>query len=102
MNGVDICNFCGRDDGGNVEIAVGRTRRTDADGLVGKANMQGVAVSFTVDGDGANAEFPAGVEHAQRNFTAIGNQDLTKHSDPLRAGSITLRAFYCTRMEKRG
>ena len=80
MDGVDVGDFSRGDDGGDVEIAVGGARRADADGLVGKANVERVAIGFAVDGDGANAEFAAGVEDAQRNFAAIGNQNFTKHS----------------------
>ena len=79
MDGVDVGDFGGGDDGGHVEIAVGGARRADADGFVGKANVERVAIGFAIDGDGTNAEFAARVEHAQSNFTAIGNQDLTKH-----------------------
>ncbi len=81
MNGVDVGDFCGGDDGGYVEIAVGGARRTDADGLVGKADMERVAIGLAIDSDGTNSEFAARVQHAQSNFTAIGNQDLTKHAD---------------------
>ena len=81
MDGIDVGDFGGGDDGGNVEIAVGGARRADADGLVGKANVQRVAVGFAVDGDGADAEFAAGIDDAQRNFAAIGDHDFTKH-DP--------------------
>ena len=80
MNRVDVGDFGGGDDGGNVEIAVGGARRADADGLVGKADVERVAVGLAVDGDGADAEFPAGVQNAQRDFAAIGNQDLTEHA----------------------
>ena len=80
MDGVDVGDFGGGDDGGDVEIAVGGPRRADADGLVGKADVERVAVGLAVDGDGADAEFAAGVQDAQRDFAAIGNQNLTKHS----------------------
>jgi hypothetical protein len=83
MDGVDVGDLGSGDDGGHIEIAVGRARRADADGLVGKADVERVAVGLAVDGDGANAEFPAGVDDAQRDFAAIGNQYLTKHSFPL-------------------
>ena len=79
MDGVDVGDFGGGDDGGHVEIAVGGARRADADGLVGEADVERVAVGLAVDGDGANAELTARVEDAQRDFTAIGDQDLTKH-----------------------
>ena len=87
MNGVDVGDFSGGDDGGNIEIAVGGARRADADGLVGKAHVERIAIGFAVDGDGTDSEFAACVEHAQSNFTAIGNQDLTKHSRPLKKRS---------------
>ena len=79
MDGVDVGNFGSGDDGGNVEVAVGGARRANADGFVGEAHVQRVAIGFAIDGDGTNSEFTARVEHAQSNFTAIGNQDLTKH-----------------------
>ena len=49
--------------------------------------MQRVAVGLAVDGDRANAEFPAGVQYAQRDFAAIGNQNFTKHSCLLNGAS---------------
>ena len=82
MDGVDVGDFGSGDDGGDIEIAVGGARRADADGFVGKADVERVAVGLAVDGDGADAEFPASIQNAQRNFTAIGNQNLTKHSRP--------------------
>ena len=86
MDGVDVGNFSSGDDGGNIQVAFGKAGWPDADGFVGKANMERVAVGFTVDGDGAHAELAAGVQDAQRNFSAIGNQYFTKHSYPLAAG----------------
>ncbi len=80
MNGVDVGDFGGGDDGGNVEIAVGRARRADADGLIGKTNVQRVAVGLAVDGNRAHAEFTAGIEDAKCDFATIGDQNLTKHS----------------------
>ena len=82
MNGVDIGDLGGGYHCRNVQVAVSRARRADADGFIGKSNVQRITVGFTVDGNCANAEFTACVEHAQRDLTAIGNQDLTKHSDP--------------------
>jgi hypothetical protein len=48
--------------------------------------MQRIAVGLAVDGDRADAEFPASVENAQRDFAAIGNQDFTKHARPFEPG----------------
>ena len=80
MDRVHVGNLGRGDDRRHVEIAVRQPRRADADGLVGKAHVQRVAVGLAVDGDRANAELPAGVQNAQRDFAAIGNQYFTKHS----------------------
>ena len=79
MDGVDVGDFRGGDDSGDIEITVRGARRADADGLVGKAHVKRVAVGLAVDGDSTNAEFSAGVDDAQCDFTAIGDQNLTKH-----------------------
>ena len=66
--------------GGNIEIALRQLRRPDADGFVGKAHVQRVAVGFAVNGHGADAQLFAGADHPQGNFSAIGNQDLLEHA----------------------
>src|ERR1700728_806265 len=80
MDGVDVGDFRGADDGGDIQIALSRARRPDADGLVGKANVQRMAVGFAVDSNGADTEFFAGADDAQRDFATIGDEDFTKHS----------------------
>ena len=80
MNGIDVCNLGCRDDCGDVQIAVRKPRRANANGLVGKLDMKRVAVGLAVNGDRANAEFPAGIDDAECDFTAIGYQNLTKHA----------------------
>jgi len=79
MDGVDIGDFGGADDGRDVEITLGQTRRADADGFVGKADVEGVAVGLAVDGDGANAQLTTGVDDAQCDFAAIGDENFSKH-----------------------
>ena len=44
VNGVNICDFGGADDSGDIKIALGRRRRTDTDRLVGEPDMQSVTV----------------------------------------------------------
>jgi hypothetical protein len=80
MDGVNIGDFGGADDGRNVEIAVAEAGRADADGLVGKAHVQRVAVGLAVDGDGANAQFLAGADDPQGDFAAIRDEDFVKHA----------------------
>ena len=79
MNGVDVGDFGGADDVRNIQIAVGAARRADADRLVRKAHVQGMAVGLRIDGYGPDAEFLAGGENPKSNFAAIGNQDLLEH-----------------------
>ena len=67
MDGVDIGDLGGGDDGGDVEVALGGARRADADGLVGKLDVQAVPVRLAVDGDGADAH----LRHAQMTRRAI-------------------------------
>ena len=87
MDRVHIGDFGGGNDGRHIQIALRQARRANADGFIGKANVQRVAVRLAIDSDRANAEFPAGVENAQRDFAAIGNQYFTKHSGPFRKRS---------------
>ena len=86
MDCFHIGDLRGGDDRRHVQITVRQARRADANSLVGKTNVQRVAVRLAVDGDRANAQFPAGVHNPQRDFTPIGNQYLTKHSGPFERG----------------
>ena len=74
MDGVDIGDFRGGDDSGHVQVAVGRARGADADGLIGETNVQGVAVRLAVDRDRANPQFLAGTDDAESNFAAVRNE----------------------------
>ena len=64
MDSVNVSDFSGGDDGGDVEIAVGGARRADADGFVGEAYVERITICFAINGDGTNSELAAGVEHA--------------------------------------
>ena len=79
MDRVDIGDLRSRDDGGNIEIAVSGRGGPMQMASSAKRTCSAVAIGLAVDGDGANAEFPARVQYAQCNFAAIGNQNLTKH-----------------------
>jgi hypothetical protein len=45
--------------------------------------VQTVPVRLRVHGDRTNPHLLARINHAQRNLTSIGNQNLTKHAAPL-------------------
>src|SRR5579862_53179 len=79
MDGIDVGDFGGADDRRNVEIALVQPRRADADGFVGKAHVQRVAIGFAVHGDRLDVQLLARADHAQGDFTAIRYQDLLEH-----------------------
>ena len=79
MDRVDIGDLGGADDRWNVQITQRQLWRTDADGFIGKAHVQGVAVGFAVNRDSFDSEFFAGADHPKGDFTAIGDKDLIEH-----------------------
>ncbi len=79
MDGVGAGDLGGADDGGHVQVAVGAARGTDADVLVGEPHVERMLVGFGVHGHGLDAEFAARVNHAQSDFSAVGNQNLLEH-----------------------
>ena len=81
VNGIDVGDLSGGDHGGDVEIAFGGARGADADGLVGEANVERVAVGLAVDRDGADAHLFAGADDAKGDLTSIRDQDFLKHID---------------------
>ncbi len=68
MDRVDIGDFRGADDLRNVQIAFAAARRPDADGFIGKANVERVAIGLRINGDGANAQFLAGSSECAARF----------------------------------
>ncbi len=85
MHRVGAGDLAGGEQRRNVEIAVARRRRTDADALVGEPHVHGVGVGGRMHRDGGDAELLAGAQHAQRDLAAIGDQDLVEHlAQPVR------------------
>ena len=80
MNRLDVGNFGGADDARNVEVAIDRRRRADADRLVSQSQVRSVAVGFAENGDHLHAQIAAGANHSQSNFTAVRYQNALKHS----------------------
>src|SRR5262249_43173183 len=78
--GLDVGDFGGTDDAGDVEVAFGGRRRPDADGLVGQLEVGCVAVGLAEYRDYLNAHVLARANHAEGNLTAVGDQDALKHS----------------------
>lgn len=65
--------FGGGNDGGNVQITLRRSGRTDAHGFVGEFDVQAAFVGFGMHGNGGNAHFAAGTEYAQGDFAPVGD-----------------------------
>ncbi len=79
MDGVDVGNFGSANHSGHVEIAIAQPWWPDADGLVGKAHMQRVAVGFAIDRNRLDAQFLAGADDAQGYLATIRNEDFLEH-----------------------
>ena len=79
MHGVGAGDLAGREQRRNVEVAVLRRRRADADALVGEAHMHGVGVGGRVHGDRRDAELLAGAQHPERDLAAVGDEDFVEH-----------------------
>ena len=73
MQGVCPRNKGRADNGRGVEITLAAGSRSHADGFVGELNVERIAIGFTVDSNSAYSEFPARVDDAKGDFTAIGN-----------------------------
>ena len=59
-----------------------RQRLADADGLVGLANVQRIAVGVGINSDHAMTETARGAHDSQRDLAAIGDQDLVERRRP--------------------
>ena len=80
MNCVNVKEFGRTDDGGNVQIALRRRRRTDAHRLIREADMERIAIDFTVDRNRSNAHFLACPNDSARYLASIGDEDFAKSS----------------------
>ena len=76
--GVDGVGAAARDrveDGLGVEVALGRGLAAEGVGLVGEADVQGVAVEVGVHGDGGDAELAARADDPDGDLAPVGDQD---------------------------
>ena len=79
MNRIDIADFSGAHDAIDFEVALRAGRCADANGFVCKLHVQRIDVGFRINRKRSDAELLAGANHAQRDLTAIGNQDFLEH-----------------------
>ncbi len=73
MDRVHVGDFRRADHLRNIQVALAAARRTDANGLIGEAHVQRIAVRLGINGDRANAQFLAGAQNAQSDFAAVGD-----------------------------
>ena len=88
------------DDLRDRQIALGRHRGPDQEGLVGLAHVGSVAVGLRVDRDGADPHLLQGAGDPDRDLAAVGDQHLLEHGagvylglnppGPLTAGAARL------------
>ena len=67
------------EDAVDVQVRLRARRRADRPGLVRHAHVQRIPVGFGVNGDGGDAEAPAGADDADRDFAAVGDQNGSEH-----------------------
>ena len=79
MNRIDIAHFGGAHDAIDLQITFRARRRADADRFVRQLHVERIDIRFRIDREGANAEFLAGANDAERDFAAIRDQNFLKH-----------------------
>ena len=62
-----------------VEVALGRRPGPDQVRLVRGGQMQRGTVGLRIDGDGSDSELAEGAEDADRDLTAVGDEDFREH-----------------------
>jgi len=80
MNRFGASEMRGADDARDVEVTFASGWRTDADGLIGKADMERMTIRLGINGDGFNAHLAAGADDTERDFAAVGYEDFMKQS----------------------
>src|SRR5687767_15827500 len=94
MNGIGAGDLRRRDDAGDVQIALTRESRPDADVVIGIAYVKRIAVCFRVNGDGLETELFAGDDDAKRNLAAVGDENLIEHLNGSHANGEELLAVF--------
>ena len=79
MHRVHVRNLRRADHRRNVQVTQRQLWRPNADGFIRKAHGQGVPVGLAVNRNRANAELLACANYAQRNFSAIRNENFLEH-----------------------
>lgn len=76
---VGVGDGGGGQDRRHVEIALARRGGADADRFVGEADMHRIGIGRRMHRHRLDAHLAAGPQDAQRDFAAVGDQDLLEH-----------------------
>lgn len=79
MNRVDIGDFCGGDDAGDVEVGVFGGTWTDADCFVGELEVGRVFVGGRVDADGLDLELLTSTHDSEGDLASVCDEDALEH-----------------------
>jgi hypothetical protein len=79
MDGVGVRDLRRGDDAVDVQVAAARRRRPDAHGLVRQRHVARVAVGLGIHHHDLAAERATRAQHAQRDLSAVGDQDAAEH-----------------------
>ena len=76
MDRISVADFRCRNDRRDVQIAIFSGRRADTDCFIREPDMHGVDIGGRMYRDGSDPHFVCRAVYAQRNFTAIGDEQL--------------------------
>jgi hypothetical protein len=79
------------DDPVDAQVALGRGRRTDEMGLVGRADEERAGIGLGMNRDGADAERAGSADNAAGDFATIGDEDRREHQNPPFHGPVPER-----------
>ena len=71
---------------GDVQVALGRDRGADQEGLVGRAHVRRLAVDLRVDGDRDDPHLLQGAGDADGDLAAVGYEHLLEHGGAVYLG----------------
>jgi hypothetical protein len=64
----------------NIQVGVATRRLSNANGLIGKTNVQAVFISSGINGNRFDAHVLAGANHPQCNLSSIGDHYFFEHA----------------------
>jgi hypothetical protein len=75
----DVGYFSRADNGGYIEVTGTGCGSAYANRLIGETDVQGIPVSFGINGDSTNAQFAAGTYDPEGDLAPVGNEYLGEH-----------------------